>query len=331
MPSGLDLVSPVDKLADALWRRQTPYNVILELGLECNIHCAHCYQEGLREDHLPLERVLSLLDELKQEGTVFLGINGGEPTLSRKFWPIVEAASNKGFLITIYTNGTRLDIDAIRRLKELSLFEIRVSIYGTESFHNAFVRSKNAYARTTRAIEDLCASGLRVVVTTCALPDAEREAEHVRDLAARWGASFSLETTIYPKAIGVSEVGKPTAGKPIRVHRAPLSRDSAATSGLDLNSALHSRASERGVCLAGGVTCSISPSGKVMPCSMLRVPAGDVSNATFGEIWRNAALFGWFRTVDLSTGTAGGAACNGCRMAAKVPPGVVAGGLPASA
>lgn len=311
--------TPVARLADDLWRRHVPYNVILELGLECNIHCAHCYQEGLREDWMPLERVLALLDELKSEGTVFLGINGGEATISPKFWPVVEAASSKGFLLTIYTNGTRLDSAAIDRLKGLSIFEMRVSMYGSEEFHNSFVRSKNAYARTTRAIEQLCSAGMRVVVTTCALPDAEHQAEHVRSIAERFGASFSIETTIYPKAIGVKDLGQKDVGKPIRFVPAPLSRSQLTASEPDLNAELHVKANTRDVCLAGSVTCSISSSGKVMPCSMLRLAAGDVSEASFGSVWREAVLFNWFRSADFSEERDGGSGCNGCRMASRVP------------
>ena len=55
-----------------------------------------------------LEEYKRLLDELHDMGTFWLLFSGGEPFARKDFLDIYTYAKNKGFLITIFTNGTVL-------------------------------------------------------------------------------------------------------------------------------------------------------------------------------------------------------------------------------
>jgi len=81
----------------------------------------------------------------------------------------------------------------------------------------------------------------------------------------------------------------------------------------------NSKAGSRG-CLAGSCVCFISHSGTVQPCGYLPVPAGNVLEQSFREIWEESPLFQQLRDPNLLGGKCGECeyrvACGGCRARA---------------
>ena len=66
-----------------------------------------------------LETILSYLDP----HTDVVSLLGGEPTLHSKFKEIVTLASNKGYVIKIFTNGTTA---SLRSIHGISPHDIRI-------------------------------------------------------------------------------------------------------------------------------------------------------------------------------------------------------------
>ena len=73
-------------------------------------------------------------------------------------------------------------------------------------------------------------------------------------------------------------------------------------------------------CLAGTGVCFISHRGEVYPCGYLPVPAGDLNQQSFAEIWANAEVFRQLRDTDNLKGKCGCCEfrniCLGCRARA---------------
>lgn len=73
-------------------------------------------------------------------------------------------------------------------------------------------------------------------------------------------------------------------------------------------------------CLAGTGVCFISHEGEVFPCGYLPVIAGDLNQQTFGEIWKNSAIFNELRDSENLKGKCGCCefrnVCMGCRARA---------------
>jgi radical SAM protein with 4Fe4S-binding SPASM domain len=72
-------------------------------------------------------------------------------------------------------------------------------------------------------------------------------------------------------------------------------------------------------CPCGTQYCRITPDGKLTPCPYLPEVAGDLTTRSFGEIWRESALFRQLRGGELG-GKCGAceyrAMCGGCRARA---------------
>jgi radical SAM protein with 4Fe4S-binding SPASM domain len=81
-------------------------------------------------------------------------------------------------------------------------------------------------------------------------------------------------------------------------------------------------------CPCGVHYCRITPEGKVTPCPYLPEVAGDLSRASFGEVWRESPLFRRLRDGELG-GKCGRCryreVCGGCRARAYADTGDVLG------
>jgi len=73
-------------------------------------------------------------------------------------------------------------------------------------------------------------------------------------------------------------------------------------------------------CLAGQLICLIDVDGNVLPCSYFNLPAGNVREKSFREIWENSDLFKDLRDFKKYKGRCGSCefvnVCGGCRARA---------------
>ena len=96
-------------------RMQRPVSGTLELLPLCNMNCDMCY---IRMDRREMEKKgtmytadewISLCEEMKEEGVLFLLLTGGEPLLFPDFRKLYTALKKMGMVLTVNTNGTLLD------------------------------------------------------------------------------------------------------------------------------------------------------------------------------------------------------------------------------
>jgi MoaA/NifB/PqqE/SkfB family radical SAM enzyme len=102
------------RLHDKVVGRRIPISGSIEVTARCNLRCAHCYINLPAGDRHALERELncqelfSILDQMVDEGCLWLLITGGEPLIRPDFLDIYTYAKKKGILITLFTNGTTI-------------------------------------------------------------------------------------------------------------------------------------------------------------------------------------------------------------------------------
>ena len=148
-------------------------NLFLELTVRCNERCLHCGSScgEVTAKELPAEVYKRLLDEVKADfGTErkMLCITGGEPLLRKEFFEIMGYANALGFSWGMTSNGTLIDRETARKLRETGMKTISVSIDGLEATHDAFRRTQNGWRRAMEGINNLLAEGgfKHVQVTT---------------------------------------------------------------------------------------------------------------------------------------------------------------------
>ena len=106
--------------------RKIPLNGTFELSPECNFACRMCYVRKTRREILAhdrpmvtLEQWLEIARQAREQGLLYLLLTGGEPFLWPDFWKLYDALIHMVFLVSINTNGSLIDDEAIRKLQEL--------------------------------------------------------------------------------------------------------------------------------------------------------------------------------------------------------------------
>lgn len=116
------------KLSDGI----IPPTCEIYLTNECNQNCNYCNNLEYRrtvKSRATEHDYYRLLDELRDIKAVII-TGGGEPTLFEGYERIVNSAIERGFLVSIVTNGTRLDkLLMIDNLREISWIGVDIVDY----------------------------------------------------------------------------------------------------------------------------------------------------------------------------------------------------------
>ena len=92
--------------------QRAPLQVSIEVTRRCPLECQHCYNnlpmgdQHARSREMTTEEHFRMLDELVELGCFWLLYTGGEIFARKDFLEIYTYAKKKGFLITLFTNGT---------------------------------------------------------------------------------------------------------------------------------------------------------------------------------------------------------------------------------
>ncbi len=142
----------------------------VEFTRRCNFNCEHCYlanpkPDSLNAAELTYDEWVSIFDQYAAEKGLFITITGGEPLLRSDFKNLWVYLKNKGFLISLFTNGSLIDQDMIDFLAEWTPYEVSISLYGaTEETYEKVTGKKNMFKRVTDTLDLLFKKGIALEV-----------------------------------------------------------------------------------------------------------------------------------------------------------------------
>jgi MoaA/NifB/PqqE/SkfB family radical SAM enzyme len=129
-----------------------------EVTCRCNLKCVMCYTDPFNtpkqiRQELSYEEVVRILDEIHEEGCLELTFTGGEPFARRDFLDIYTYAKRRGFLLTIFTNGTLITPKIADHLKTYPPSMIEVSFHGlTRQSFDQITLGSGSYDRCLEGI-----------------------------------------------------------------------------------------------------------------------------------------------------------------------------------
>jgi len=284
-------------------RRRTgeliPGEVHLEITHRCNLMCFHCYLEyynnGTQLTELSASEWARVMKQLFETGVFHVTFSGGEPLCRPDIFQIMNHAREIGLFYGLKTNGVLITESVADRLKELSLNGVDVSLYGARpTTHEYVTRVEGSYARTIHAIKLLRERKIKVRVKTSMMKCNAGEHREIENIAQQLDAEFSPDPIIFPK------VGEPGSADYIRMDDEQLrtlisERDWIPDDTDDMMSDLKRHL----ICGAGRTRCAISPQGEVFPCTLWRIPLGDLRQQTFKDIWHGETVRG-IRAIEVS-------------------------------
>jgi AdoMet-dependent heme synthase len=290
----------MDRLVARTTRKNLPLNVHFDLTYRCNERCVHCYLD--HEDHgeLTTAECLDVLEQLAAAGTLFLTFSGGEIFLRPDLFEILERARKLHFDVSLKTNALLVDKAKARRLKELGVRRVQISVYSDiPAVHDAITKAPGSLARTLSAIPLLQEQGLMVKISCPLMTENVGDYRGVLRLAEELGVKYMMDMTITPMMDGNestlehrvtttgllpilqdSRLGGCCSTREVATESRPaVSLGSAVSSGLE-GSVLGDL-----TCSAGHNSCYISPYGDVLPCVQLPKGAGNLRRERFRTIW----------------------------------------------
>lgn len=174
----------------------------IELTLQCNLRCKHCYLDGVHDgvpglSELTVEDYGKIFAQLADAGTLWLLLTGGEPLSRPDFTEIYLAAKRAGFIITLFTNGTLITPKIADLLADWRPFQVEITLYGlTQETYERVTGIPGSHARCMRGIELLHERGVTFNLKTIAMTLNVHELDGMKAFAESLGVGFRFDPVI---------------------------------------------------------------------------------------------------------------------------------------
>jgi radical SAM protein with 4Fe4S-binding SPASM domain len=282
--------------SDRITKQRIPANGSIEVTARCNLRCAHCYINLPSDDHKAQEkemtshRIYHILEQMADEGCLWLLLTGGEPFIRPDFTDIYKYAKNKGMLITLFTNGTLITPEIADFLAEWPAFSIEITMYGrTRETYEEVTNTPGSYDRFMRAIYLLLERKLPLKLKTMALTLNKHEIDDMKQFSEDLGVAFRFDPILNLRVDG----NRRPAGFRISAEEV-VALDITDEKRMKQWHTFSERFSKPPQhpeylyqCGAGQSTFHIDHYGNMSACMMARKPSFNVCRGRFKEGWYN--------------------------------------------
>ncbi len=327
----------------------SPKWIAWEITRRCNLRCVHCRSSSEMEiqghPDFSLEEAYRLIDDIVSYAQPVVVLSGGEPLTRKDVFEIARYGTVKGLRMCLATNGTLVTDEICGKIKESGIRIVSLSLDGAdETVHDDFRSQKGAFAGTINAAHLFKKYGIEFIINSSFTKRNQEQIPQVYRLAKELGATAWYMFMIVPTGRGEEIMNelitkedydkildwhydmekeedlllvRPTCAP--HYYRVQLQRAKEEGEKVKRRTLKFSTGGSKG-CLAGQLICLIDVDGNVLPCSYFNLPAGNVREKSFKEIWENSDLFKDLRDFKKYKGRCGSCefvnVCGGCRARA---------------
>jgi radical SAM protein with 4Fe4S-binding SPASM domain len=284
--------------------QRAPIDVSIEVTRRCPLECLHCYNNlpmgdvEARKGELSFAEHVALLDELVEAGTLWILYSGGEIFARKDFLDIYTEAKKRGFLVTLFTNGTLINERIADHLARYRPFAIEITLYGaTRETYEKLTQKPGSFDRCMRGIQLLLERGLPLKLKTVPTTVNQHEVYAMKEMAASLGVEFKFDPLVNPRidcsqsplavrltpeeVVGLEFYDATRKEEYRRLVTKDLCESEPASSSAD-----DSIAGKQRYSCGGGVNgCAVSPSGKMSICVISQQQGYDIRSGSFREGW----------------------------------------------
>ena len=270
------------KFHQKTWQKKTPNVCQFELTFGCNLHCKHCYTDCYNQPtylrkELRTEEVKFILDKVYKAGIIWLCFTGGDPLTRKDFLDIYSYGKDKGFIITVFTNGYSMSKETARYFKRRPPFVIELSLNAaTEDLYEKISQVKGSFKKAIEGIDLILKENLALKIKTQITNDNLKELPKIKKFIQGLGLKFRPSSDLYallngdlaPCNLRISpqELLKPN--KPNKFNKFNrLNRPKEPNKLKELNNSLFRCA------IGGGDGIHIDSYGNMFLCNLIRKPA----------------------------------------------------------
>jgi radical SAM protein with 4Fe4S-binding SPASM domain len=282
------------RLIDRPQAKRIPLSGTLELTFRCNNRCLHCYvnqpayHEKARKKELTYNETRRLLDDMAREGTLWLLITGGEPLLRPDFRDIYLYAKKKGFLITLFTNGTLITPSLVEFLQDFPPRFVEITLYGiTEGTYEKVTQLRGSYKRCRRGIDLLLEGEIPLKLKTVVMRQNIDEFIATKRFVEGLGLEFRFDALLNGSLDRNKKVSRLRISpqQVVELDLAVPERYQELRSLYEKTKGEEPDREHLFRCGAGLWSFHIGPYGQLALCNMARTPGYDLRHGTFTEGW----------------------------------------------
>jgi AdoMet-dependent heme synthase len=307
----------------------------------CNLRCRHCYQQDVGTGEMSFPEIRSVADEVEEtlkawadayevSFTPSFNVTGGEPFLREDIFEILAELGGRGFEMYLLSNGTLIDRKKARRLSELGVKGVQISMEGPERIHDS-IRGKGSYSASLKGISHLLDAGVKVTLNVTL---SDLNVDYLRELVALasfLGVQRLGFSRLVPSGRGAGLLDSMLGKEVIRNtyeelflletgHLEIVTGDPVATQMSVPPDTNGPGEFARSGCAAGVSGLTFLPDGTIIPCRRLHIPIGNVLEDSLREVWATSDVLEGLRDRRRYGGKCGTckrwADCRGCRAIA---------------
>lgn len=310
----------------------------------CNLRCRHCYQTGVATDEMTLAQIETVLGDISDmlhawedaysiKFSSSFNITGGEPFLRSDIFAILEEIRLKGFDAYLLSNGALIDAERARRLAQLDVKGVQISLEGPEPIHES-IRGKGSFPSAIKGVRRLLEAGIVVTLNVTLSTINGDSFKDVVALASSEGVQRLGFSRLVPSGKGKELLDMMLDKNEVKALYEEIF--STQIDGVDLvtGDPVASQMSRQentvaeddggdvamGGCSAGVSGLTFLPDGTIMPCRRLPIPIGNVLTDSLREVWATSDVLEALRDRNRYSGKCRACTrwsiCRGCRAIA---------------
>ncbi|MCK5282274.1 MAG: radical SAM protein [Nanoarchaeota archaeon] len=264
----------------------------------CNFNCSLCSAKILMDSNkdkkeLTPEQIRDVWRQAEKLGVIHVNLTGGEPTLIKidELCKIIRYMNPKKFLISLVTNGSILNEEKIRKLKDAGLDTIQLSIDSTDpETHDKIRGVKGSHEKLMKCLKWAKKYHLVICVSTVLTRDNFKDIVGLVKMTKKEGVFLLLNPVSSSGALNGKENKKMLEEDLKRYNR--------------LLKIPHTRADTlfnfrgKGGCPAGVERIEITAYGDVMTCPHVQISYGNVLKEPLAKIYKRISNFPLLRKLE---------------------------------
>lgn len=275
----------------------------VEATKRCNLECSHCYNSSstYRIDELSRRDFSIFLEQTDEMGVFNVFFTGGEPFVRQDFMDMLYETDERNLETGILTNGTLLNYEMIKKLREINPKFVAVSLESIDSEKYRKIR-KIGNAQVIKNILKMKEEGINVRINRVLFNGLNDSYEDIKDFL-----SFFKERGFKQEDIAIDEFLEMGRGK---VHEEYSIRDKSKIAGnfkrasrdvfqRELFQVSYQDSFQRtSFCGVGESILYLTSKADITLCTVLtdeEFKAGNIKDTGLREIWENASVFNYFR------------------------------------
>jgi radical SAM protein with 4Fe4S-binding SPASM domain len=284
--------------------KNVPVKMRLELTRRCNLRCIHCKVvcEPEPQNELSAAEIGELLPQLRKAGVFQLNLTGGEIFSRPDIIEVLETIFSFDFLINIQTNATLIATEHIELLKRNidKIVRAGVSVYGGNAeVHEAITGVPGSFQKAIDTILALIDNGIETAAFCLLMAENAAHHKETHEFLESKNILHQFSALMIAREDGCMDPLDHRVDDTLLPDLPVRWYDYLNPDPLTVPDHYPPETPITEWCIAGRMP-NILPNGDVVPCSVIRIPVGNIREHSFEYIYNNSPLFNELRALTVA-------------------------------